>query len=99
MAKCYLVASVTVTNPGPYVEYQKKVPALVTQYGGKYLVRAGAVHPQEGDLGIERLVVVEFESLDAARRFYESADYAPLLKLRKETTKSHVAFYEGFAAA
>jgi uncharacterized protein (DUF1330 family) len=40
-----MVASVTVANPGPYVEYQKKVPALVAQYGGKYLVRAGAVHP------------------------------------------------------
>ena len=31
MAKCYLVADVTVTNPGPYVEYQEKVPALVAK--------------------------------------------------------------------
>ena len=99
MTKCYLVADVTVTNPGPYVEYQEKVPALVAKYGGKYLVRAGPMHTMEGDLSIKRMVIVEFESLDAARKFYESADYAPLLKLRKETTQSHVAFYEGFAAA
>jgi uncharacterized protein (DUF1330 family) len=99
MTKCYLVASVTVTDPGRYAEYQKKVPAIVAQHGGKYLVRVGAVHPLEGDLGIERLVVVEFESLDAARGFYESGEYAPLLNLRKETTLSHVAFYEGYAAA
>lgn len=99
MTKAYLVADVTVTNPEPYIEYQRKVPAIVAQYGGKYLVRAGAMHPREGDLGIRRLVVVEFESMDAALRFYESDDYAPLLKLRKETTQSHLAFFEGFVGA
>jgi uncharacterized protein (DUF1330 family) len=99
MTKGYLVASVIVTDPGRYAEYQQKVPAIVARHGGKYLVRAGAVHPREGDLGVERLVVVEFESLDAALRFYESAEYAPLLKLRKETTRSQLAFYEGYAAA
>ena len=66
MTKCYLVGDVTVTNPGPYVEYQEKVPALVAKYGGKYLVRAGTMHPVEGKLGIERMVIVEFESMDAA---------------------------------
>ena len=99
MTKCYMVADVTITNPGPYVEYQKKVPAIVAQYGGKYLARAGSLHHLEGDLGIKRMVIVEFESMDAARRFYESAEYAPLLKLRKETTQSQVAFVEGYAAA
>ena len=61
MTKCYLVADVTVTNPGPYVEYQQKVPAIVARYGGKYLTRAGALHPLEGDLGIKRMVIVEFD--------------------------------------
>jgi uncharacterized protein (DUF1330 family) len=99
MAKCYLVANAIATDPGRYVEYQQKVPAIVAKYGGKYLTRAGAMHPVEGDLGLERMVIVEFESLDVARQFYESAEYAPLLKLRKETTRSQVAFIEGFAAA
>jgi len=67
--------------------------------GGKYLTRAGTSHPLEGDLGIARMVIVEFESLDTARRFYESAEYAPLLKMRKENTQSHVALVEGYAAA
>ena len=97
MPKGYLVANAIITDPERYVDYQKKVPELVAQYGGKYLVRAGAMYPMEGDLGIERMVIVEFESIDAARRFYESVEYAPLLKLRKETTRSQLAFVEGFA--
>jgi uncharacterized protein (DUF1330 family) len=99
MTKCYLVADVTVTNPGPYVEYQQKVPALVAKYGGKYLVRAGTMYPMEGKLGVERIVIVEFESYEAAMRFYESDDYAPLLKLRKENTDSHLVFVEGYPGA
>jgi uncharacterized protein (DUF1330 family) len=96
MTKCYMVGEVTVTNPGPYAEYQQKVPALVEQYGGKYLVRVGKIHPKEGKLGISRMVIVEFESYEAAMRFYDSDDYAPLLKMRKEHTDSHVVFVEGY---
>lgn len=99
MTKCYLVADVTITNPEPYVEYQQKVPAIVTRYGGTYLTRAGGLHPLEGDLGIKRMVIVEFESMDTARQFYESAEYAPLLKLQKETTQSRVALVDGYPAA
>ena len=57
------------------------------------------MHTMEGDLSIKRMVIVEFESLDAARAFYESADYAPLLKVRKENTRSHLVLVEGYAAA
>jgi uncharacterized protein (DUF1330 family) len=39
MTKCYLVANVTITESGPYSEYQRKVSAIVAQYGGKYLAR------------------------------------------------------------
>jgi uncharacterized protein (DUF1330 family) len=95
MKKCYLVANVIVTNPEPYAEYREKVQGVIAQYGGRYVVRVGAIHPLEGELGISRMIMLEFESLEAARRFYYSPEYAPLLKLRKETTQSQVAFVEG----
>ncbi len=74
-----------------------QVPAVIAQYGGRFLVRAGAIHPREGDLGLDRFVIIEFPSLDVAQRFYDSPEYAPLLKLRMETTRSHVALVEGAA--
>jgi len=98
MPKAYMIADVTVDDPERYVEYQKNVPALVAKHGAKYLVRASTVHPVEGDLGISRVTVVEFESMEAARRFFESPEYAPLLKLRKEVTRSRVALVEGCTA-
>ncbi len=93
----YLLANITVTDPQRYQAYRDQVPAVIAQYGGRYIVRAGAVHPLEGDLGLDRCVVLEFPSLAAARRFYDSPEYAPLLKLRLATTRSHVALVEGVA--
>jgi uncharacterized protein (DUF1330 family) len=94
-----LIADVIITNPGAYAEYQEKVPEIVAKYGGKYLVRAGAKHSMEGEIGVDRIVIVEFETLEVAQQFYGSAEYAPLLKLRKETTQTHLAFFVGSAAA
>lgn len=97
--KCYLVANITITDPARYRSYRELVPAVIAQYGGQYLVRAGAVHPLEGDFDLDRFVIIEFPSMDAATRFYRSPEYAPLLELRSETTHSHVAFIEGYAPA
>lgn len=95
----YLIANITVTDPKGYPEYREKVPAVIAQYGGKFLVRGGTLHPVEGNLGVDRLVVIEFPDMDAARRFYYSPEYAPLLNLRLETARSQVAFAEGYAAS
>jgi uncharacterized protein (DUF1330 family) len=91
----YLIANITVTDPERYPLYRTQVPAVLAQYEGRFLVRAGTVHPLEGELGFDRFVVIEFPSLEAAKRFYDSPEYAPLLKLRMETTRSQVAFVEG----
>ena len=95
----YLIANITVTDPERYPPYRAQVPEVVARYGGRFLVRAGAVHPLEGEFGFDRFVVIEFPSMEAARRFYGSPEYAPLLKLRMETTRSQVAFVEGYAPA
>jgi uncharacterized protein (DUF1330 family) len=95
----YLIANITVTDPKRYPEYRDKVAPVIAQYGGKFLIRGGAVHSVEGDLGVDRLVVIEFADMETARQFYDSPEYAPLLKLRLETTRSQVAFAQGYAAS
>ncbi|MBV8092465.1 MAG: DUF1330 domain-containing protein [Acetobacteraceae bacterium] len=92
----YLMVNITVTDPVRYQEYRERAPAAVSRYGGRYIVRGGAVHPLEGELGFDRFVVVEFPSLEMAKRFYDSPEYAPLLKLRRESTHSRAALVEGY---
>jgi uncharacterized protein (DUF1330 family) len=44
---------------------------------------------------LERLVVIEFESVAAARRFYNSKEYAPVLAIRLAASRSQLAIVEG----
>ncbi len=92
----YLIANVKVTDPEGFERYRAGVPAVIAQYGGRYAVRGGTMERLENAEGFSRLVVLEFPSLDAARAFYHSPEYAPLLQLRIETTESQVVLADGF---
>ena len=95
MAKGYLLANITVTDVDRFEQYRRAVPAVIERYGGRYLVRGGAVQKAEDAEGYDRVVVLEFDSIEAARTFYASPEYAPLLKLRQEATRSQVALVDG----
>lgn len=92
----YLIANIKVTDPEGFERYRAGVPAVIAQYGGRYLVRGGAMERLENAEGFNRVVVLEFPSLDALRVFYFSPEYAPLLKLRLETTESQAVMIEGY---
>ena len=93
----YLIANVEVHDPAAFAEYGRQVTPLVASFGGRYLVRGGETHVKEGELGRKRLVVVEFPTMDAAQRFYDSPEYAPLLRQRLDSTASELALVEGAA--
>lgn len=92
----YLIANIKVTDPEGFERYRAGVPAVIAQYGGRYVVRGGAMERLENAEGFNRVVVLEFPSLDALRAFYFSLEYAPLLKLRLETTESQTVMIEGY---
>lgn len=91
----YIIVNIEVTDREGFERYREAVPPLIAKHGGRYLVRGGDLHVMEGAPGWKRLVVLEFPSLAAARAFYGSADYAPLLALRLATTRSEMVMVEG----
>jgi uncharacterized protein (DUF1330 family) len=93
----YVIADVEVTDPAGFEEYRKQVPATVTKYGGRFLARGGSVETVEGDWRPKRLVVLEFASLQDAKRWYDSPEYKGPKALRMRTAKTKVLFVEGVA--
>ena len=93
----YLVANIRVTDPAGFAEYREKVAPMIARFGGRYLVRGGAVTEVEGSLGLARLIVLEFPDMAKLRAFYDSADYAPLIALRQASSTGDVALVEGYA--
>lgn len=91
----YVIADVDVHDPARYDEYRKQVKATIEAYGGRFLVRGGAHEILEGEGTVHRAVVLEFPSMDDARRWYRSPEYAPLIALRKEASKGFLFAVEG----
>ena len=93
----YLIADITVRDAEGFERYRQAVPPLIAAAGGRYIVRGGRTETLEGEFGLHRVVILEFPSMEAARGFYDSAAYAPLLALRLATTESRAVLVEGYA--
>jgi uncharacterized protein (DUF1330 family) len=92
----YVIADITaITNQETYAQYRAQVLATVTKYGGRFLVRGGAFEVLEGDWRPGRIVVLEFPDMAAARKWYESAEYGPLVKLRQSASTGSLLMVEG----
>lgn len=91
----YVIADVTVTDPATMNEYRQQVPATVAKYGGRFLVRGGAHQKVEGEWTPTRLVVLEFPTMDAARRWYDSEEYREPKALRLKAGRTNLVMVEG----
>lgn len=91
----YIFASVEITDPAAYEDYRKRVPAIIAAYGGRYLARGGAVERLEGDVPLNRQVILEFPDMAQLKAFYNSAEYQPLLAIRRRAARSNLLAIEG----
>jgi uncharacterized protein (DUF1330 family) len=91
----YVIVEVNVTDAKLYDEYKKLVPATVEKYGGRFAVRGGAVESKEGGWNPARVVVLEFPSMDKARAWYHSPEYAPALAMRLKAANAKLILVEG----
>ena len=91
----YLIVETDITDPEQYEQYKAASPGAVAAGGGRFLVRGGELAVLEGDWSPKRLVMVEFEDLEAAKRFYESPEYQAVLKLREGAANLRMVVVEG----
>jgi uncharacterized protein (DUF1330 family) len=95
----YIIADVTVTDPAAMEEYRKHVPATLAKYGGRFVVRGGAHQVLEGDWKPNRLVVLEFPSLEQAKRWYDSEEYREPKAMRLRAGRANLVIVDGIAPA
>jgi uncharacterized protein (DUF1330 family) len=91
----YLIAQIDVHDPAGFEKYRTRVTPVVEAHGGRYLVRTDSLERLEGAEPKQRLVILEFPSMDAAQSFYRSVDYAPLLRQRLASATSDIVLSEG----
>ena len=91
----YIVAQLKVHDPAMFKRYRDAVTPLVDRFGGRYRVRGGELEVLEGDWPFQRLTIIEFQSRNAARVFFDSPEYRKILPLREKSADGTVVIAEG----
>lgn len=95
MPKGYWIVHIRVTDPETYARYAAVAPEIVAGLGGRYTVDAGPAETVEGDTSLDRHVVVEFPSYDAAVAAFRSEAYQSVVHLRQASADCHFTLAEG----
>jgi uncharacterized protein (DUF1330 family) len=90
-----IIVDIEVTDPVRYEDYKRLASAAIAAHGGRYLVRGGRSEVLDGDWTPRRLVVVEFDSMEKAKAWRESPEYAEAKKVRESCARSNMIAVEG----
>ena len=94
MPKGYIIARIDTLDPEAYARYAAAAIKVATAHGGKALARGGRYEALEGKARA-RNVVLEFDSYDAARAEYHSAEYQEARALREGAAEVEIVLVEG----
>ena len=91
----YLVLDLTIHDMESFAEYVEKIPAVISNHGGKYAVQGQIPTVLEGDWKPERLVVIESPSRDNAKEFLADPEAQALFAIRQRSTTSRMLLVDG----
>jgi uncharacterized protein (DUF1330 family) len=95
----YVISDVEPLDPALVAQYRTLAEASIAKYGGRYIVRGGAIDAVEGGWTPRHVVIVEFPSMARAREWYGSPDYAEALKVRRHALKRRLILVDGVPPA
>jgi uncharacterized protein (DUF1330 family) len=91
----YIVADIEIKDPNEYQMYAQQTAATLEAYDGKFIVRGGNAETLEGDWQPRRLVIIEFPSVEQARSWYNSPEYAAIKGIRQRSALSNMLLVHG----
>lgn len=91
----YMIIEIEIKDEELYAEYVERVREVVVKQGGRYLVRGGQVTPLSGNWNPERIIIIEFETIEHLRTCFGSEEYRELAPLREKSTLGRSIVVEG----
>jgi len=95
MAVYMIIEIQEIKNPETYRTYIEQVKDLVIRQGGKYLSRGAEISSLGGDWNPQRLILIEFSSLEAVQSCFNSPEYRSIAPLRENATTSRAIIVKG----
>lgn len=95
MARAYWIAFYrSIKDPEKFAAYAKVAPAAVLAGGGRFIARGGVAKTYESGMN-ERVVVIEFDSVQQATAAHDSAAYQAALKALGDGAERDIRIVEG----
>lgn len=91
----FLISDVSVRDADAFQTYRTRAAASIIQHGGKYLARGGEIELLEGAWGPRTIIIVEFPTIEQARAWYRSAEYASALEVRDKALSRNLILVDG----
>lgn len=91
----YVLVEISIHDYNEYEEYKKLTPASIAAFGGKFVVRGGQTETLEGEWQPERIVILEFPTVERAKEWWNSDLYAPAKAIRQRNATSKMIVVEG----
>ena len=91
----YLIANIELTDQAAYAEYNRRTPAVVTTYDGRFLARGGTAEMLEGEIRPHRMAILEFPDMARLKAFYRSPEYQALAAIRRRASRASFIAVEG----
>ena len=82
-------------NPDAMKPYGEKVMGTLDPYEGKIIAASNDADVREGDWNFDRILILEFPSMDAAQSWYESPEYQEILPIRLRANNDQMVIVEG----
>lgn len=92
----YMIVTAKIADRDAFIAgYGKAAAALVTRFGGRYVLRAPGAELLEGTFGDgASMVISEWPDKQAARAFWNSPEYAEAKRLREGAAECQVLLIE-----
>lgn len=91
----YVIANVDVRDPARYAEYVKLTPVTVAPFGGRFIARGGKSERLEGDTAANRVVILEFDTYEQAKAWYDSESYRAARAVRQSASVGSLILVDG----
>ncbi len=96
MPKGYVILTVNINDQDAFQGYVEKATGTIMAQGGSAAVVDDAVEVIEGEWPWGRTVVLEFESVDKAREWYNSPEYQAIVGERHAAADANAVIVGGF---
>ena len=91
----YFISDASVRNPAALPLFRERAAASIAHYGGRYIAREESVETIEGNWAPKVVIIIEFPTLERARTWYRSKEYASALAVRDQAISRHLILVDG----